>query len=188
MTFVLYELALNKDVQDKLRKEIMEAVEKDEGKLSYDTIFELKYLDQVINETMRKFPPAFILFRKCTKDFKIPGTEMTIPSNADIYINIYSLHNDPEYFPNPEKFDPERFSPENSPKIVPYSYIPFGSGQRSCIGRRFGLMQSKIGIVKLIQNFEFSACDKTSIPLKFLEPTFFLTPLHKMWLKVSKIE
>jgi cytochrome P450 family 6 len=188
MTFALYELALNKDVQDKLRKEIVEAVEKGEGKLSYDTIFELKYLDMVINETMRKFPPAFILFRTCSKAFKIPGTEMIIPKGTDIHINIYSLHHDPEYFPNPEKFDPERFSAENAASIVPFSYFPFGGGQRSCVGRRFGLMQSKVGIIKLIQNFEFSVCDKTSIPLKFLEPTLFLTPLNKMWLKVTKVK
>lgn len=188
MTFALYELARNKDIQDRLRNEILNAVKENNGKLTYDIIFDLKYLDMVINETLRKYPPAFIIFRRSKEDFKIPDSNLIIPKNTDININIFSLQNDPEYFPDPHKFNPERFSSENLPKITPFTFIPFGQGQRSCVGRRFGVMQSKIGIAKLIANFEFDVCDKTSIPLEFTKPTFFLAPSNLMWLNVKNIK
>lgn len=187
MTFALYELALNPIVQEKLRAEILNAVEENAGKLTYDMIFELKYLDMVINETLRKYPPAFMILRKSKKDFKIPGSDLIIPENTDININVYSLQNDPEYFTNPEKFDPDRFLPENYQKFEPYTYLPFGGGQRSCIGKRFGLMQSKIGLAKLIQHFKFDVCEQTSIPMHFIKPTFFLAPSKRMFLSVKRI-
>lgn len=186
MTFALYELASNPEVQEKLREEILNAMKENDGKLSYDTIFELKYLDMVINETLRKYPPAFLLLRKSNTDFRIPNSDLVIPDNTDIYINIYSLQNDADYFPNPSKFYPERFSQENVNNFVPYSFQPFGSGQRACIGKRFGLLQSKMGIARLIQNFKFSICDESG-PLEFVKPTFFLAPLNKMWLNVKQL-
>lgn len=187
MTFALYELAFNQKIQDKLRNEILIAVEENEGKLTYDIIFELKYLDMVINETLRKYPPAFMILRKSKIDFKIPGSDLVIPENTDININVYSLQNDPNYFKNPEKFDPDRFSPNNFQNIVPFTFLPFGGGQRSCIGKRFGLMQSKIGLAKLIQHFKFARCEHTSIPLQFHKPTFFLSPSKQMFLSVEKV-
>lgn len=139
----------------------------------------------VINETLRKYPPAFIIFRKSRNEFKIPQSNLIIPQNTDININIFSLQNDHNYFPDPTKFNPERFSTENVHKIEPFTFLPFGGGQRSCIGKRFGIMQSKIGLAKLIQHFEFSKCEKTCVPLEFIKPTFFLG-IHHMWLNVKK--
>jgi cytochrome P450 family 6 len=132
--FTMYELALNPDIQDKLRHEIKTGIEDNDGKLTYDLLFSFKYLDMVVNETLRKYPPAFIITRNSTKDFTIPGTEMTIPANTDININVLSIHRDPEYYPEPEKFDPERFTPENVKNRKPFTFIPFGDGPRKCIG------------------------------------------------------
>lgn len=105
----MYELALNQEIQEKLRKEIILALDGSEGKLSYDLIFSLKYLDMIVNETLRKYPPAFLIMRKATKDFKIPETDMIIPAGTTININVLSIHRDPEYYPEPDTFDPERF-------------------------------------------------------------------------------
>jgi cytochrome P450 family 6 len=126
MNFTLYELSINEDVQTKLRNEITEMLDENEGKLTYDLLFSLKYLDMVMNETLRKYPPAFIITRNSTKDFTVPGTDMTIPANTDININVLSIHRDPEYYPDPDKFDPERFTPENVKARKPFTFIPFG--------------------------------------------------------------
>lgn len=187
MVFMLYELALNPDIQKRLRNEITTGIERNGGKLTYDLLFDLKYLDMVVNETLRKFPPVFLIMRKSSKDFKIPGTEMVIPANTDIHINVFSLHRDPEYFPNPEKFDPERFTPENVKNRKPFTFIPFGNGPRNCIGGRFGLLQAKLGIVRLISSFEFSPSERTTIPMKFSPPALFLAPIDNMWLNVKKL-
>lgn len=124
--FTIYELALNTDIQEKLRAEIKIGIEQNDGKLTYDLLFGFKYLDMVMNETLRKYPPAFLMTRYSTKDFKIPGTEMIIPAKTDININVLSIHRDPEYYPNPDKFDPQRFTPENVRARKPFTFIPFG--------------------------------------------------------------
>lgn len=183
----MYELAQNPDIQQKLRDEINAGLESNDGKLTYEILSNLKYLDMVINETLRKFPPAFVIIRNSTKDFKIPGTEMVIPARTDIHINVLSIHRDPEYYPEPLKFDPERFSPENIQNRRPYTFIPFGDGPRKCIGGRFGMIQAKVGIIKLIANFEFTISSKTTIPMRFSPPALFLSPINKMWLKIKKL-
>jgi cytochrome P450 family 6 len=150
MCFTIYELALNPEIQDRLREEIANGVADNDGELTYELLSEFKYLDMVINESLRKFPPAFFLTRVCRKDFKIPGTEMVIPKDTDINVNIYSIHRDPEYYPEPEKFDPERFTAENIKTRPACTFIPFGLGPRRCIGK----------FLKLIKTFHH--CQKKS--------------------------
>lgn len=75
------------------------------------------------------------LNRECVKDFKIPGTDVVIEKGISIMIPALGLHRDPEYFPNPMKFDPERFSEPNKGINHPYTYLPFGEGPRNCIGK-----------------------------------------------------
>lgn len=126
MTFMLYELALNPDIQNRLREEIITGIEENDGKLSYDMLLGFKYLDMVVNETLRKYPPIPTPIRKCTKEFNIPGTDLIIPEGTVVLINAFSLQRDPEYFSDPEKFDPERFNDENIRNIKPFTNIPFG--------------------------------------------------------------
>lgn len=130
MSFTLYELALDQEIQNRLREEILSAIEENGGKITYDLLFGLKYLDMVVSESLRKYPPFPLHMRKCEKDFQIPGTELVIPEGTTIELPCYGFHWDAEYFPQPEKFDPERFNEENVKKIVPFSYTPFGEGPR----------------------------------------------------------
>jgi cytochrome P450 family 6 len=132
MTFALYELALNADIQERLREEIVLGIEENDGKLTYELLHNFKYLDMVVNETLRKYPPAFFLTRISRKDFQIPGTNLIIPANTDINVNILSLHRDPEFYPDPDRFDPERFTPENVKTRPSGTYFPFGDGPRRC--------------------------------------------------------
>ncbi|XP_035706596.1 cytochrome P450 9e2 [Folsomia candida] len=134
LIFTAYSLALHPNIQDKLRTEIGQVLEENGGELSYDALNKMTYLDMVISETLRYYPPLFATDRGCTKDYKIPGTEFVMKKGQVLLIPTYGLHHDADYFPEPEKFNPERFSPENKAKINHYAYLPFGAGPRNCIG------------------------------------------------------
>lgn len=185
LNFCFYELALNQDIQKKLRDEIKKGIESNEGKLTYDLVFNLKYLDMVVKETLRKYPVIPVLMRKCNKDFEISGTNQVIPEGYNTMIPIYSIHHDPEFYPEPDKFDPERFSEENSKNRNPLTFLAFGEGPRGCIGMRFGYLQVKVGLIKLLTKFEIAPCEKTTIPMKFVPNAPFLAPEGGMWLQVK---
>lgn len=137
LSFTAHELAVNADVQDKLYAEILETNAKLDGKkLTYDELQKMKYMDMVVTEGLRYWPPAGMTDRVCVKDYEYNDGEMhfKIGKGLAFWIPIYGLHHDPKYFPNPGKFDPERFSEENKANIIPGTYVPFGVGPRNCIG------------------------------------------------------
>ncbi|RZC34666.1 cytochrome P450 6a14 [Asbolus verrucosus] len=136
MTFALYELATNPHIQDKLRQEINSVLARHNDKLTYDGMMEMTYMDKVINETLRKYPPVPLLIRKCNKDYIIPNTSIVIKKGIDVGIPALGLHKDPQYYPNPELFDPERFSEENKNTRPSFTWLPFGEGPRACIDDR----------------------------------------------------
>lgn len=128
MSFLSYELATNTDIQEKLFQEIKKTDEQLEGKpLTYDALQKIKYLDMIISEGLRKWPPTPFTDRCCVKDYLLKDEEndFFIEKGTTIFIPIYAFHHDPNYFPNPGKFDPERFSDENKGNINPSVYIPF---------------------------------------------------------------
>ena len=86
-------------------------------------------------ETLRKYPAVAGLPRKCTRNFKVPDSDLVIEKGTIIGIPTNGLHWDERYFPNPEKFDPERFTEEEKAKRHHYTYLPFGEGPRVCIGK-----------------------------------------------------
>lgn len=143
LTFAAYELTRNPDIQQKLYEEIVETHEKLDGKrLTYDVLQKMKYMDQVVCETLRIWPPAVQVDRVCTKDYHYDdGNELKfdVEKGKALIIPIYGIQMDPKYFPEPDKFEPERFSDENKDSIVPGTYMPFGIGPRNCIGKRIEL-------------------------------------------------
>ncbi|XP_067009313.2 probable cytochrome P450 6a14 [Anabrus simplex] len=167
MSFALYELALNPDIQARLREEVDNTLEEYDGKITYDALQKMEYLDRVIAESLRKYPPVPNLLRKCSKEYTIPGTDVKIEKDILTVTPVFAIHRDPKYYPDPDRFDPDRFTPENKAKRHHYTYLPFGEGPRNCIGMRFGLLQSKIGLFTLLSKYEFSVCEQTEIPLKF---------------------
>lgn len=184
MSFCLYELALNPDIQDRLRNEIDTVLKKHGGSVTYEGIQEMKYLDKIISETLRKYPPLPILNRECTKSYEIPGTNVILEKGIQVVIPIMGMHYDPQYFPEPEKFDPERFSEEAKSKRHHYVYLPFGEGPRICIGMRFGLLQTKVGLVSSLSKYEFHVCKETTVPLVFDTKSIILCPVGGIKLQV----
>jgi cytochrome P450 family 6 len=88
-----------------------------------------------VTETLRKYPPVPTLNRECSKDYRIPGSHVTIEKGTQVVIPVEALQHDPQYYPEPDKFDPERFSEEAKNRRHHYVYLPFGEGPRLCIGK-----------------------------------------------------
>ncbi|XP_037054366.1 cytochrome P450 3A9-like isoform X3 [Peromyscus leucopus] len=163
LTFITYLLATHPNVQEKLQHEI-DAVLPNKAPATYETLLEMEYLDMVVNETMRLYPVATRVNRLSKKDAEING--VLISKGTVVVIPVFVLHRDPKYWPDPEEFRPERFSKENKDRINPYTYLPFGYGPRNCIGMRFALINMKLAIVKILQNFSLSPCEETEVCLK----------------------
>lgn len=132
-----------------------------------------------ILEVQRIYPTLPTLTRKCDKDYRLPGTDLTIQRGIHVVIPLYAIHHDERYHPNPYNFDPERFNDENRAKIPSYAYMPFGDGPKLCIANRFALLQLKTGLCALLTNFEFTINLKTD-PIEIDKSAFLLatkTPL-----------
>ncbi|KAL5283720.1 hypothetical protein ACFFRR_006159 [Megaselia abdita] len=173
--FLFYHLALDQEMQDKARAEVNEVLKKCNGKLEYENIKDLVYLDMLFNETLRMYPPVPIYMRKAINDFKIPDTDITLEAGKGVMIPVYAIQHDPEIFPEPEKFIPERFTPEEVANRHPMAFIPFGEGPRICIGLRFAKMQAYVGLVELLSKFKFLPTENTPKKIEFVKNKFFLT-------------
>lgn len=188
MAFCLYELALQQDIQQRLRDEI-ETILKEvpNGKLTYEAISQMTYLEQVLSETLRKHSIVAHLMRLSNEDYKVPGTQQIIEKGTTIIIPVHSIHHDPEIYPDPKRFNPSRFEPEAIKTRHQYAYLPFGDGPRNCIGERFGKMQAKIGLISLLRHFKFGISDRTEIPLILDLRNFPLASKNGIHLKVERI-
>lgn len=136
---------------------------------------------------MRKYPPGPDLTRLCENDYHVPGTDIIIEKGTTVIIPVRAIHYDPEFYPNPEKFDPNRFESEEKKKRDAMTWLPFGEGPRNCLGYRFGIMQMKIGLVTLLSNFTFSFGPKTAVPIVYSKSAIVLTP-ENIFLKVESLK
>lgn len=187
LTFSLYELAINPDIQTKARHLIQEVYRKYNGQFTYEMMIELSYVERIIEETLRKYAPTPISNRSTNNNYRIPGTDIIIEKGTTIFIPVHAIHHDPEYYPNPEKFDPDRFSSEEKMKRDPMTFLAFGEGPRNCIGLRFALMQTRVALIILLNNFEFSVGSKTTVPIPINGASFLLSPLGDVYLKVESL-
>lgn len=125
--------------------------------------------------------------RICVKTYTIEPTNpdekpLRIDVGDVIMLPIYPIQRDPQYYPHPERFDPERFNEENKNNIKPYTYIPFGSGPRNCIGSRFALVEMKIIFFHLLSKFDIVVTKKTDIPIQISKKQFNLASENGIWL------
>ncbi|XP_066257289.1 probable cytochrome P450 9f2 [Euwallacea similis] len=192
MCFGAYELAINKHVQDKLRKEIRETHKSNNGKLTYESLLEMKYIDMVVSEILRKWPPTGGTDRVVTQPYTIePLTPDESPVHLKVgdvlFFPIIGYHRDPAYYSDPLKFDPERFSDENKESIPSYAYVPFGVGPRSCISTRFSIMEVKVILYHLILNFEIVPTKASKIPVKLVPYSIMPSSKGGFWFGLKKL-
>ncbi|XP_028026792.1 cytochrome P450 6B2-like [Bombyx mandarina] len=156
--FTLYELAKNPDVQKRAQKEVDEYIKKHNNKLDYDCVKELPFVEACIDEALRLYPVLGVLTREVMEQYTFP-TGLTLDKGDRVHIPVYHLQRDPEYFPEPELFKPERFYGEEKKNIRPFTYLPFGDGPRICIGMRFAKMQILAGLVTILKKYTVQLAD-----------------------------
>lgn len=133
VAFTLYELTQNEELMERAQADIKSTLAMHDGELTYESIMEMKFIDLCVKETLRKYPGLPILSRECTKDYPIPGSKFTIQKGTPVIISLLGIHRDAQYFPNPEQYDPDRFTEEKH-AYDEDMYMPFGVGPRNCIG------------------------------------------------------
>ena len=177
LSYAIYALAINPNVQEKLRAEILEAAKlTPDGKLSYETVTGLKYLDAVVSETLRMYSPGVQIQRETAEDYvlQLESKSYKIPKGTVLNILVYAMHHNAKYFKDPETFSPERFMPDKKQEITPYSFLPFGVGPRNCVAMRFALLADKVSLVCLLQKYRFVRTDDTDVPLDYSTSNFML--------------
>ena len=178
LTYAVFALSRHPDVAARLRKEA-DAVLGDRPPAVSD-LPELTYTERVLRETLRRYPPAYIMFRRTTEDvvfdgYRVPaGTELTLPA--------FRLHADPRFWEDPDAFDPSRWA-ESGDDRPEYAYFPFGGGPRHCIGMRFATLELKLFLATLVQRVEF---DLVSEPDLSFEPAATLQPSEPIRVRVGK--
>ncbi|MES2733873.1 MAG: cytochrome P450 [Bacteroidota bacterium] len=181
LAWAFYMLAKHPDIAQKAREEVTQVLGK-HGLPTYENVRELKYVLQVIQETMRLYPPAWVVGRKTIEADQVG--EYHLPANSPILMSSYAVHRNPAYWENPDVFNPDNFLPENEKKRPTYAYFPFGGGPRLCIGNNFALMEMQIVLALVIRQFDFHLVSEQEIlPL----PTITLRPKDELKLKLTAV-
>ncbi|XP_046460277.1 cytochrome P450 3A24-like [Daphnia pulex] len=185
LAYVTYCLSLYPDIQEKVFDEIIEKIGSDLSALSYDDVSKLQYLELVILESLRLFPPVpLFVSRECKETTTING--ITIPVDCAIDVPVWSIHRDPELWEEPLTFDPLRHLPEEKTKRHPLAFLPFGAGPRNCIGARFAMLEMKCTIANLVRHFTIKTSEKNPVPLPTVVRTTIMNPSNGVWIKLVK--
>jgi len=186
LSTLCYNLARYPHVLKTLLEEVDDITEKFNGQVDHETITDMPFLEACIKENLRMFAPVSRNDRLCVKDWQGEGEFAHIKIQKGTYIGFpyHVIHHDPELWPEPEQFRPERFLKENASSIVPFSFLSFGSGPRKCIGERFAMAEIKIAMVKLLQKFRVEFDETTKIDL--LNGDMFLFSFPRMNIRFIK--
>ncbi|KAK1117081.1 hypothetical protein K0M31_017004 [Melipona bicolor] len=190
MCFAAYEIGINDQVQKRLQDEIDQVLEDCDDEVTYDAINGMKYLEAVILESLRMYPAAVATDRVCVKPFelppRVPGAKpYVVQQNDSISIPIYGIQHDPQYYPEPKKFNPDRFYDDPKQMSNSLSFLSFGLGPRMCIGNRFALLETKVLLFYIFAKCDLAPCAKSSIPLKLDRKGFSMTSENGFWLKIQ---
>lgn len=185
-TFLFYELSRNQEIQNNLRNEIKNALDKSGGKISYELLeSELPFLNQVLDETLRMYTVISHIDRICAEPYSLePYSDFKIPSGVPVLVPIFSLCHDEKFFEDPWTFKPERFA--DGVKFPFASMLSFGGGPRNCIGERFAMMIMKLTTVKLLKDFRVEMNAKTPRELKFKKHSSILRPEMEIFVDFVK--
>lgn len=168
LSSIIYMLGAHPNVQKRLKEEVEQVIGLDDKIVTKEDLDQLKYMDAVIKESLRLFPPVAVFARNLKQDAKIG--EYHVPADTTIFITPYFIHRDPEMFPNPEVFDPSRFFKDTPAAKNPFAFIPFSAGPRNCIGQKFAMMAQKVILCKLVQNFNIISRDHPADIKLYIDP------------------
>jgi len=180
LSWALYLLAKHPAVVQQLREEFNRVLGPD-GDPTAENLRELTYTMQVVNETMRLYPPAWVFSRKPLADDVLEGG-YRLPAGNGVLVCPYLLHRDPKFWDQPDAFNPDHFLPEKVKARPTYAYIPFGGGPRLCIGNNFALMEMQVALVHLVRAFDYRTTRRDVIQP---EPGITLRPKGGLRLRIS---
>ncbi|CAF0881016.1 unnamed protein product [Brachionus calyciflorus] len=182
LSYIAYNLAMNPNYQDKLIQEVDDVLDRHDGKINYESISEMRFMDNVINETLRMFPPAVRLDRVASADYEYNGIK--ILKDMVWSVPIWALHHDPEIYPEPDIFRPERFDDKEKNLRESVAFLPFGAGPRNCVGMRFALLEIKTLLASVLSKYSFEKCDKTPEKIQ-IDNSGFARPTCPLIVKVN---
>jgi cytochrome P450 len=184
LTWTLYLLARHPEIQERLADEASEALHGREP--DYEDLPRLPYAGMVFQEALRLYPPAWIMARDAVHDDVIEGR--SVPAGSLVFLSPYVTHRNPEFWDEPLRFDPLRFSAENSTERPRFAYFPFGGGQRQCLGKNFALVEAQLAIPMIIQRYRFSLQDPSDPDAlqRPPVPSYSMRPEQIIRLKIEK--
>ncbi|XP_011205947.2 probable cytochrome P450 6a14 [Bactrocera dorsalis] len=160
------ELVENTEVQRELRQEIVDVLQSSEDQFNFEAMARMHYLDQVVSETLRKYPATELLIRRTIREYHIPNTLHVIERKATILVPVYAIHHDPSIYPNPEQFDPARFNAAAVMARHSCAYLSFDDGPRTCWGKRLSTMLIKVAVVTLLHKHTIAASEDAQQPVE----------------------
>jgi cytochrome P450 len=181
LSWTFWLLALNRDAHLRLREELEHVLAGRAPELS--DLPKLTYTDQVIRESMRLMPPAWSIQREAMTDVEIGGYR--IPKGSDVLLSQYAMHRDSRFFKEPERFLPERWTPEFTRHLPKYAYFPFGGGPRLCIGQQFAQMEAVLMLAMIVQRFDMElAPGQRIVP----QPSITMRPKYGLKMRLRAAE
>ncbi|KAK4879729.1 hypothetical protein RN001_007875 [Aquatica leii] len=183
VALTIYHLSMNDKIQTRLRDEINNVIEH-YGDITPESLADMEYLQMVVHESLRMYPVIQFIHRRCTEDCFIPETGVVLEKDTAVIIPTHWLHYNEKYFPEPHTYNPERFSEEQKRSIDPFFYLPFGTGPRSCLGRRFALMNLKVSVLYFVKHFRIEQ-DGSEKPI--IGASHSLEPKNKMTNRIMQL-
>jgi cytochrome P450 len=177
LTWAFYLLAQHPEVEAKLREEITRVVGTRPPTLA--DLMQMPYIEMVTKETMRLYPPAGGFSRTPLHDIQFGG--YSVPKGSNMAVSTYAMHRHEKFFPQPEVFDPERFSKEREASIPKHAYLPFGSGPRVCIGNSFATMEIRLGLIAIMQRYRLVMADNKPVQA---EQVFTIRPKRAVRMRI----
>ncbi|XP_030372062.1 uncharacterized protein LOC115622298 [Scaptodrosophila lebanonensis] len=193
LKFFIFEMCKHPEIQELCREEIWQVCGKDPKEpITIEQVRQLEYVDMCLKETLRLYPSGCVVSRRATANFHL--NDLYIPANSEVVFSPLYMGRCADFFPEPLKFMPSRWSPDAEHKIQASTYIPFLTGVRSCIGQRYAMIKMKLVIAHCLKNFQFSPVDDWDaekelafvITLKTLTPFYYILPSFGNFLSECK--